>query len=485
MPNDTALADRGNAPEVRVVGRYALYDVIASGGMATVHIGRLLGVAGFARSVAVKRLHPHLASDPEFVAMFVDEARLAARVRHPNVVQTLDVTAVDGELFLVMDYVHGEPLTQLLRLVRKAGEQMPLTICVHVMCGVLEGLHAAHEAKSERGEPLGLVHRDVSPQNIIVGVDGIARVLDFGVAKALGRIQSSDDGSLKGKIPYMSPEQIRGGRVDRTSDVYTSAVVLFELLTGRRVFTGVNEGEVLMKVLNGDVPPLADTRQVPAALEAVIRRGLRQDPTERFATAHEMALALEKTVSLVTTREVGEWVQRVAAKPLADRAALIEHVERTSSLAGSYVAPTLEEELSSSRRPDFPARSSRSPLAITDVRPRSFYSAPRSLWVVLGGSAIVGAVVGVVALVPRGTESATVAPTATPAVAAPTVEPAPPTAAPEPAASGSAAPMAAPSATAAASASTTRPKQVVKSGKPGAAPAHPTSDRPDDFFGRN
>src|SRR5262245_2238493 len=130
MPTETALTPRHTPAPARVVGRYALYDVIASGGMATVHLGRLLGVAGFARSVAVKRLHPHLAGDPDFVSMFVDEARLAARVRHPNVVQTLDVTAVDGELFLVMDYVHGETLTQLLRLVRKAKEKVPLTVCV-------------------------------------------------------------------------------------------------------------------------------------------------------------------------------------------------------------------------------------------------------------------------------------------------------------------------------------------------------------------
>jgi serine/threonine-protein kinase len=203
--------------EIRVVGRYALHDEIAAGGMATVHIGRLLGPVGFSRTVAIKKLHARIIRD-RFVSMFLDEARVAARVRHPNVIGTLDVVALAGELFLVMEYVHGETLARLMRAVRDAGQSIPVPIIAAVMIGVLDGLHAAHEATNDRGEPLTLVHRDISPHNILVGTDGISRVLDFGIAKAAGRVQTTRDGQLKGKLSYMAPEQIHGN-VDTRTDV--------------------------------------------------------------------------------------------------------------------------------------------------------------------------------------------------------------------------------------------------------------------------
>src|SRR6478736_1694730 len=181
----------------RVAGRYALYGEIAAGGMATVHIGRLLGPVGFARTVAIKRLHPHYAKDPEFVSMFLDEARLAARIRHPNVVPTLDVVALDGELFLVMEYVQGESFARLVREARRARLDVPPEVISAIVVGALNGLHAAHEATSERGEPLNIVHRDVTPQNILVGSDGVARLLDFGVAKAAGSLHATTrDGQI-------------------------------------------------------------------------------------------------------------------------------------------------------------------------------------------------------------------------------------------------------------------------------------------------
>src|SRR4051812_48938415 len=203
-----------------MIGRYMLDRPIGSGGMATVHLGRLLGPAGFSRTVAIKRLHPQFAKDPEFVTMFLDEARLAARVRHPNVVSTLDVVALDEELFLVMDYVPGETLSRLARELRARGESVPPAIAISILSGVLFGLHAAHDARSESGEVLGIVHRDVSPQNILVGEDGVARVLDFGVAKAAGRASQTEAGLVKGKLAYMSPEQLRGEAIDRRTDVY-------------------------------------------------------------------------------------------------------------------------------------------------------------------------------------------------------------------------------------------------------------------------
>src|SRR5580658_8361717 len=194
----------GSAPSSTgiVIGRYVLYDEIASGGMASVHIGRLLGPAGFSRTVAIKRLHAHYAKDPAFVAMFLDEARLAARVRHPNVVSTLDVETKNAEIFLVMDYIQGESLSKLLRAAREAGAPVPGAVASAILGGVLYGLDAAHDATDEGGRPLRIVHRDVSPQNVLVGVDGISRVVDFGVARAASKLSTTQSGQLKGKLAY-------------------------------------------------------------------------------------------------------------------------------------------------------------------------------------------------------------------------------------------------------------------------------------------
>ena len=326
----------------RILGRYAIYDEIAHGGMATVHLGRLLGPAGFARTVAIKRLHPQFAKDPEFVAMFVDEARLAARIHHPNVVPTLDVVTLAGELFLVMDYVRGEPLVRLVQTAAARGELLPQDMTVGIMVGVLRGLHAAHEATGENGEPLGIVHRDVSPQNVLVGVDGIARVLDFGVAKAAGRIQSTREGQLKGKLAYMAPEQLRGD-VSRRTDVYAAGVVLWEALTGQRMFIGDNEGAVVTKVMLGcSEPPSTRTPGVSPALDAVTMRALAKDPGKRFVDAREMAHALEEAEAPATMSRIGEWVSAAAADSLTDRAKRVETIESDSALDLGRLATTLE-----------------------------------------------------------------------------------------------------------------------------------------------
>jgi serine/threonine-protein kinase len=189
----------------RRLGRYLLFDEIGCGGMATVHLGRLLGAAGFARTVAIKRLHPQFAKDPAFVSMLVDEARLAARIRHPHVVGTLDVALEDGELFVVMDYVDGASMAHLQERLTSGQALMPWRLAAFVAGQTLLGLHAAHEATSEQGEPLGIVHRDVSPHNVLVGADGVVRVADFGVAKAAARVSATPDGKFKGKLAYMAP----------------------------------------------------------------------------------------------------------------------------------------------------------------------------------------------------------------------------------------------------------------------------------------
>ena len=265
---------------VRILDRYAMYESFAGGGMAVVHFGRVRGAVGFSRLVAVKKLHPHFSGDPDFVAMFLDEARLAARVQHPNVVQTLDAVSSQGELFVILEYIHGESLSQLLKA---ASEPPSPAIAAAVVFGVLEGLHAAHEARDEQGEPLELVHRDVSPQNILVGTDGSARVLDFGIAKARGRSQVTRDGAIKGKLAYMAPEHIVGNAT-RRSDVFAASVCLWEALTAQRLFEADDEGTLLAKVLQHPIEsPAVHATELPPELVQVVMRGLAREADERFS----------------------------------------------------------------------------------------------------------------------------------------------------------------------------------------------------------
>jgi serine/threonine-protein kinase len=338
-----------------MLGRYALYAKIASGGMASVHIGRLVGPVGFARTVAIKRMHPHYAEDPEFVSMFLDEARLASRIRHPNVIPTLDVVATGGELFLVMEFVHGESLSKLVRVADDRGDHVPPAIATAILVGVLHGLHAAHEAKNERGEPLCIVHRDVSPQNVLVGVDGVPRVLDFGVAKAAGRLQTTREGQLKGKLAYMAPEQLQG-TVSRAADIYSASVVLWEALTGKRMFDGESEGHVYSQVLKGfHEPPSKYAPDIPPGLDAVVMCGLSVDPSHRYATAREMACALEEALAPAMASRVGDWVEASAKTTLDERSARLASIESDSSMhpPPAVLSPTIDAP------PQPPARPSR------------------------------------------------------------------------------------------------------------------------------
>jgi serine/threonine protein kinase len=317
------------------VGRYVLHDEIASGGMGTVHLGRLQGGAGFSRIVAIKRLNPLLARQPEFLRMFLDEARLAGRVRHPNVVVTSDVVEADGEVLLVMEYVHGEALSRLMRLTGERGVLASPAIASAVLSGILYGLHAAHEATDERGEALGLVHRDVSPQNVLIGADGVARLVDFGVAKATGRLQTTSEGQIKGKLSYMPPEQIQGLEVDRRADVYSAGVVLWELLTGHRLFLGENQANTMQRVLLGDVPPPSrKVPSLPATIDDVVLRALAHEPSDRFGTAREMCSALLEACPAAPPHVVGEWVEACAHESLAARSARVAELE-TSTESGT------------------------------------------------------------------------------------------------------------------------------------------------------
>jgi serine/threonine protein kinase len=315
----------------RTIGRYTLFDEIGAGGMATVHLGRLAGPVGFSRTVAIKRLHPHCAHDPQFVSHFVDEARLAGRIQHPNVASMLDVVATEEELLLVMEYIHGEPLSRVAPWARADAGPVPRRVAVAIVDGILHGLHAAHEARSEMGEPLAIIHRDVTPQNILVGADGVVRLVDFGVAKAASRLEQTADGQIKGKLAYMPPEQIESRPIDRRVDVYAASVVLWEILVGRRLFAAEGPGAVINRVLAMPVvAPSKAAPDVPEVLDAVVMRGLSRDPAERFATADEMALALEDVLAPATAREVGAWLRSIAAKTLEARAGLVAAIESAS-----------------------------------------------------------------------------------------------------------------------------------------------------------
>jgi serine/threonine protein kinase len=309
-------------------GRYVIGDEIAAGGMATVHLGRMLGDAGFARTVAIKRLHPQYAKDPDFASMLLDEGRLASRIQHLNVVPTLDVVASHGDLFMVMEYVHGEPLNGLLRTVVRRKEKIPPRIVAAVLSGALRGLHAAHEARDERGRVLGVVHRDVSPQNIIVGTDGVARVLDFGIAKAAGRAHATQTGQIKGKFAYMPPEQLHGEELDRRADIYAAGVVLWESLAGARLFLGTDQTPNIAQLLAPRVePPSARVPGLATAYDVVTMRALSPAPAGRFPTALEMAEALEACGPVAPPAEVGAWVEATAGEALAERARRIAAIE--------------------------------------------------------------------------------------------------------------------------------------------------------------
>jgi eukaryotic-like serine/threonine-protein kinase len=324
----------GTTPDVIRVGRYALHARLGVGGMASVYIGRLQGASGFAKTVAIKRLHPQYASDPEFAAMFVDEARLAARVVHPNVVSTLDVVHSGDDLLLVMEYIDGDSLAALMRGMAHHSRSMPLDVVSAIFCGVLSGLQAAHTATSDAGEPLSIVHRDMSPENVIVGVDGVARVLDFGIAKASNKSSVTKDGTVKGKLAYMAPEQVLGKDVTGQADLFAVATVMYELMSGQRLFKGDNDGATVRKLLYDPVRTLKDVvKNVSQALNDVVMRGLARDTSERYANALDMHQALEEAVQPATPRRVAEWCRSVVASEISKRASAVSSVERVALVA--------------------------------------------------------------------------------------------------------------------------------------------------------
>ena len=279
------------------ISGYEILSKLSAGGMATLYLARRGGASGFSKHVAIKVVHEHLAEDPTFVEMFVDEALLSSRIHHPNVVHIEELRQLDGQHFLVMEYVSGVSLSQLVKRLSILGRRMTPQMAVYIAVQVADGLHAAHELKDANGRLEGLVHRDVSPQNVLLAWEGHVKLIDFGVAKARSRMQQTTRASLKGKLRYMAPEQARGKDVDRRSDTYALAIVLWEMLTMRRRFGGDNDFAVLDEVLAPEhVAPSQYNPAVSPELDAVVLKALAPAPEDRYVSAQEFRRALAGAV---------------------------------------------------------------------------------------------------------------------------------------------------------------------------------------------
>jgi serine/threonine-protein kinase len=330
-----------STPAPMRLGPYELLRRIATGGMAEVYLARRAGPHGFQKLVAVKRILPQYASDPDFVAMFIDEARVCARLGHPNIVQVFDFGEQDGELYMAMEYVDGTTGARLIRAGANRGEEIPLDVCLHTTLSVLRALDYAHSARDDAGRPLSLVHRDVSPGNVLIDRSGAVKLTDFGIARAAEIERRTDAGQLKGKLGYMSPEQVLGRDLDARSDIFTVGIVLAEMLILRPLFSGGRELDVLLRIRDADVAPIdrAGVR-VPDDVRAVLFRALARDPALRWPSAGAFADALEE---IVRRKRLQVGPSRLAA--CVDRLGLLdaEEIEVEDTDAGSTTVPAPAE----------------------------------------------------------------------------------------------------------------------------------------------
>lgn len=362
MSEATATAER------EMLDRYELIAPLARGGMGSVHLARLPGAGGFQRLYAIKVMHPHLAEETEFVDMLLDEARIAARIHHPNAVPIVDVCHSPRGFYLVMDYIDGVNLSRLLSATASLPWRERTRVALRVIVDALAGLHAAHDLTDDEGTPLGIVHRDVSPQNIMVGADGVGRITDFGIALAASRIVASRPGLIKGKPSYMSPEQVSAVPADRRADVFAMGIVLWEALTQKRLFHAEMEVGALMQVMAAEIKaPSAVAPEVPPALDAVCMKALQRPVGDRWQSAREMGAALESAAAaeglLASSHEVAD-VMRVALKDeFAARRALIRDHARGSVSAGRGRGPNGTDELATG-----PTAFVRTPARVGDSR---------------------------------------------------------------------------------------------------------------------
>jgi serine/threonine-protein kinase len=330
-PPDETLSPERAAPDR--IGRYELRFELASGGMGSVYLARLDGTAGFEKLVALKRIHPHLARERSYVEMFLDEAKIASRITHPNVCSVFDLGEADGEYYIAMEYLVGEPLSRLcMRVSKIKGHRrsplLPLRMA-RIIADACEGLHAAHELKTANGDLLHVVHRDVNPRNLFVTYDGAVQVVDFGLASARGRLHHTSTGEMKGSVAYMAPEQVKSGALDRRIDVWGLGVALWEMLAVGRLFKRDSTANTMYALLHDEIPPPSKYRpQVPKELDEIALKALARDPDDRWQTAREMGQALRRFLGtrdeLIGPAELSEWMTELFPQGQARKSQLME-----------------------------------------------------------------------------------------------------------------------------------------------------------------
>jgi eukaryotic-like serine/threonine-protein kinase len=279
-------------------GKYTLIDRIAVGGMAEIFLARQAGLEGFEKTIVIKRIRPHLSKQASFVKMFLNEAKLAAQLNHPNIVQIYDLGKISESYFIAMEYIFGRDMRRIIPKADSLGIPFPMVYALKIASSVCEGLYYAHQKVDLYGNPLNIVHRDVTPENIFVSFDGTVKVLDFGIAKAANQIEQTRAGEIKGKLSYMSPEQCMGKQLDQRSDLFSLGVVLYEWLTGFKLFTGDSEVAILKSITEGKIyAPSYFKADIPDAVEAILMRALEKDRDRRYQTAWDMQYDLDQFLS--------------------------------------------------------------------------------------------------------------------------------------------------------------------------------------------
>lgn len=275
-------------------GKYTLLNRIAVGGMAEVFLARQEGLEGFEKTICIKRIRPHLSSQPNFVRMFLNEAKLAAQLNHPNVVQIYDLGRVNDSYFIAMEYISGRDMSRIIPKAEKAGIPFPMIYALRIASNVCEGLYYAHTKADAYGNPLNVVHRDITPENILVSFNGTVKIVDFGIAKANTQLEQTRAGEIKGKLSYMSPEQCMGHVLDARSDIFSFGSVIYEWITGYKLFTGENEMAILKSIIDGKIyPPSYFKEDVPEAVERILMKSLDKDKSKRYQSAWEMQFDID------------------------------------------------------------------------------------------------------------------------------------------------------------------------------------------------
>jgi len=335
------------------IGRYQLCFELASGGMAKVYLARVEGIAGFEKLVAIKRIHPHLAEQEEFVEMFLDEARIASRINHPNVCTVFDFGRSGEDYYIAMEFLRGEPMARLMRTaVYTPGmirSRRWTALMLRVIAEACEGLHAAHDQRNEKGESLNVVHRDVSPHNLFLGYDGGVKIVDFGIASAKDRLHTTQVGTVKGRHAYMAPEQAQGMPLDRRADVWSLGVILWETLSGKRLFKRATDAETLMALVRDPIPRLSEVwTSVPSEIDAVVMKALERDRDQRWASARDFGREIDRLLMRLEypagKAELAELMEELFHEQREQRARMIEEAR---TMAAGVVRRVLDDESSS------------------------------------------------------------------------------------------------------------------------------------------